>query len=93
MELRKHVEKEQLSELNFTTTEVLQSRDEIAYRRWCLERAVILGNADKVKSRVVFQTVDGTYDVFTTVWAFTDTHIILKGGVLIPVHAILKVEQ
>ena len=93
MELKKHVEKERISALTFVTKEVLKTKEEMAFRRYCIERAVTVGNVAKVKSRITFETVDGTYDVETTVWASTDTHIVLKGGTFVPVHAIWRVEQ
>lgn len=56
-----------------------------------LELATTLGNVDHGKITVVFEDDEGLKMVTTTIWATTDTRIILKGGVVIPIARIHEV--
>ncbi|MBE8714509.1 hypothetical protein [Sphingobacterium hungaricum] len=51
-----------------------------------------LGNEFKGKTRIVFQTEDGPKMIETTVWSLTEKYLQIKGGVLIPLKALLEVE-
>jgi hypothetical protein len=84
------IEKEQIANFKFPKHEVLHSKDEIIQRRRDVERAMVLGNTEHGKMRITFETTEGIKAVETTVWAASDTEISLKGGVSIPMNAILK---
>jgi hypothetical protein len=51
------------------------------------------GNAFKVKAKIIFQTLEGLKSVHTTIWGVSETHVALKGGVTLPVHAIVEVQS
>ncbi len=51
---------------------------------------MILGNGSKGKSKIFFISQIGILEVETTVWAASDDEINLKGGLMIPLHAIKK---
>jgi len=51
-----------------------------------------LGNEFKGKTRIVFQTEDGPKIVETTVWSLTENYLQIKGGVLIPLKALLEID-
>jgi hypothetical protein len=54
---------------------------------------LILGNIDHNKVTIVFKTEDGTIlQVKTTIWAVTEDYVALKGGVHIPIKAIVDIE-
>jgi len=86
------IEKEQISKLNFVDKEVLLTESEYKERRESLYRAMILGNAYHGKVKIIFETTDGSKQVETTIWATTENSIILKGGVVIPIHCIWEVK-
>ena len=86
------IEKEKVSGLHFSKTEVLKTKEEILHRRNDLNRAMVLGNLEHNKIRITFQTDDGLKAVETTVWATTETEVSLKGGVNIPLCAIIRVD-
>lgn len=48
-----------------------------------------LGNEFKGKSTITFETTDGPFAVETTVWAVTDKHLSLKGGLSIPLSSVI----
>lgn len=87
------LEKEHIEKIQFAEKEVLVDRESQAWRNWHLERAVILGNGYKGKVNIYFQDKDGNnYVVNTTIWSAGDKYIMLKGGRVIPMHAITKIE-
>ena len=85
------IEKELIGNLHFPSSEVLKSKEEIQRRRVAFERAVILGNVEKNKVRVIFEDAKGMQEVETTIWGVTDERVILKGGVTIPLKRIWEV--
>ena len=52
---------------------------------------MILGNGEKHKVKIIFESLQGPAMVETTVWDTTDTHIELKGGIDIPICCIWEV--
>ncbi len=85
------VEKENIRSLRFPANEVLTSTDEIKVRYSNLERALKLGNLEHNKIKIVFEDEQGLKQVETTVWGVTDKRVILKQGVLIPIHRIHEI--
>lgn len=88
----KMIEKEDIPNVKFVSYEVLNSANEKLERREQIEKAMLLGNASKGKSKIFFMSEDGLLEVETTVWAASDDVVTLKGGVMIPVHCIEKVD-
>ena len=86
------VEKESIRGLKFPDNDVLVSKDEIKIRYANLERALKLGNLEHNKIKIVFEDSDGVKQVETTVWGVTDKRVILKQGVLIPIHRIHEIK-
>lgn len=87
------VQKEQLNTLRFFKSEVILEKIQQGLRKFELDRALVLGNIDHNKVTVIFKTEDGSLlQVNTTIWAVTDDYICLKGGVNIPIKAIVDIE-
>ena len=86
------VEKENINGLKFPDGEVLLSKEEIKMRTANLERALTLGNLEHNKIKIVFEDSEGIKQVETTVWGVTDKRVILKQGVVIPIHRIHEVK-
>lgn len=85
------IEKENISGLKFPDTDVLSSKEEIQMRFSNLERALKLGNLEHNKIKIIFEDSEGIKQVNTTVWGVTDKRVILKQGVVIPIHRIHEV--
>lgn len=85
------IEKEQIVELKFPKTEVLNDEESKRERSRKIHRATSLGNLEKHKVMIVFSDTQGVKKVSTTIWAQTEKKIILKGGNSIPVHCIWDV--
>lgn len=86
------IEKENIRGLKFPDNEVLFSKDEIKIRNSDLERAMKLGNLEHNKIKIVFEDSEGVKQVETTVWGVTDKRVILKQGILIPIHRIHEIK-
>ncbi len=87
------IQKEQLGLYRFSSSEVLRGDWEKIYRLFSLRRAERLGNNYKGKVRITFRTFSNEIKAIdTTVWSATDEYVSIKGGMSIPVKAILSVE-
>jgi uncharacterized protein (UPF0248 family) len=87
----KRIEKEQVAGLHFPETDVLTEKDDIKIRNANLERALKLGNLEHAKIKIVFEDTEGVKEVETTVWGVTDKRVILKQGLVIPIHRIYEI--
>ena len=86
----KIIDKEDIAFLKFPKTDVLDDVDEIKTRISDINRALSLGNLEHSKIKIFFEDTESKKIVNTTVWAVTDKNIILKQGVMIPIHRIYK---
>lgn len=86
------IEKENIQGLKFPDNDVLATTDEIKTRCLNLERALKLGNLEHNKIIIVFEDVNGLKQVETTVCGVTDKRVILKQGILIPIHRIHEIK-
>jgi hypothetical protein len=86
------IEKEKISGLKFPEMDVLANGEDMKTRTLNLERALKLGNLEHNKIKIVFEDTEGVKQVETTVWGVTDKRVILKKGVVIPIHRIHDVK-
>ena len=84
------IEKEDIETLSFPHEDVLEDREDIEQRNSELKRALSLGNLEHEKIKIFFEDDKSKKVVETTVWGITDSTIILKKGVNIPINRILK---
>jgi hypothetical protein len=84
------IEKEDIGSLVFPATDVLDDDNEIKTRISEINRALSLGNLEHSKIKIFFEDNESKKIVNTTVWAVTDKNVILKQGVMIPIHRIYK---
>ena len=86
------VDKSNIGHLSFRKEEVLFNTPDQAIRLHHLNRALKLGNLYKRSVSIQFETSD--YEVMeteATIWAVTEKYIMLKGGTVIPIKAIINV--
>lgn len=86
------IEKEQVTSLRFPATEVLISVDAILTRKAHLDKALKLGNVEHGKVKIIFEDADGIKQIETTIWGVTDKRIILKQGIVLPIHRIHEIK-
>lgn len=83
------IDKEQITALTFRDTET-EVQNPLEIRRQ-LSTALVLGNSQKHKVRLVFDSDAGLKMVYTTIWGLGEEHVILKQGIAIPIDNILEV--
>lgn len=86
----KIIDKEDITLLKFPTTDVLDDVEEIKTRISDINRALSLGNLEHSKIKIFFEDSESKKIVDTTVWGVTDKNVMLKQGVMIPIHRIYK---
>jgi outer membrane protease len=86
------IEKEAIADLHFPVGEILQDEQAILDRTNAVKRAISLGNLEHSKVKIYFADNSGEKVVHTTIWAVTDTAIVLKQNVIIPIERIIKLE-
>lgn len=85
------VNKEEIKFLHFPKEDVLFFDEDRTIRNKNLTNAISLGNLDHQKVKIIFQDIEGSKEVETTIWAVTDKDIVLKQGTTIPIHRIVNV--
>jgi hypothetical protein len=86
------IDKEAIAELKFPETDVLSSSDAKKERISDLNRALSLGNLEQSKIKIYFEDNSSHKVVNTTIWGLTDKRVILKKGIVIPIHRVHKVK-
>lgn len=86
------IEKEKIENLKFPSNEVLTDAERIKERKTDLERALALGNLEHTKIKIFFEDDSTRKVVETTVWGVTDKRVILKQGVVIPIHRVHSIK-
>lgn len=85
--------KESVSPNLFVQHDVLQDTRLRAERKSQIQKATALGNIYQHKVKIICQMADGRIgEIITTVWQSDDKYVSLKGGRVIPVSAILRIE-
>ncbi|TDE27258.1 hypothetical protein E0I61_15250 [Flavobacterium ranwuense] len=86
----KIIDKKDIALLKFPATDVLDDVEEIKTRISDINRALSLGNLEHSKIKIFFEDDESKKIVDTTVWGVTDKNVMLKQGVMIPIHRIYK---
>ncbi len=85
------IPKERIPELECKHTEVLNNHIDLEERKQSIERAINLSKNFYLKAQILFETEEGPKEVTTTIWAAGEEHIVLKGGITMPICCIRKV--
>ncbi len=92
-ELSCYIQKEAISYLQFSKTEVLPDVIAKQTRSNALNRALQLGNLLKNKVNIYFKDVeDNLMRVHTTIWGLTTDAVILKRGIIIPRNRVVFID-
>ena len=85
------IKKETIPSLKFPNQPVINTKDTLELLKKKLRRSMILGNVHHTKMRIIFEDEEGAKEVHTTIWAVGDKNIVLKKGVIIPIHRLIDV--
>ena len=86
------IEKEEVCNLYFPQDDVLKDPAEMVMRESDIIQAMRLGNIERYKVKIIFEDTESVKMVNTTIWAVTEERIVLKRGVVIPVHRIHSIK-
>ena len=86
------IEKEEVCNLHFPQDDVLKDPAEKVMRKSDIIQAMRLGNIERYKVKIIFEDTESVKMVNTTIWTVTEKRIVLKKGVVIPVHRIHSIE-
>ncbi len=85
--------KEAVNPHMFARHDVLQDSKMRADRKSQIQKATALGNIYRHKVKIICQLADGRVgQLLTTIWQSDDKYVSLKGGRIIPVNSILRIE-
>jgi hypothetical protein len=87
-----HIEKEMILNLHFPQGEVLEKSNDLNKRSEAISRALAMGNLEHSKVKIYFEDDLGQKMVETTIWGVTDSLILLKQNMVMPIERILKLE-
>ena len=85
------IEKENIPNLNFPEDDVLVPKTDRDKRMRDLSNANELGDLAQYKVKILFEDASGPKKVETTIWKTTDKDVVLKFGIRIPIHRVVKV--
>jgi len=88
---RSAISKDQIPFELLRKEDVLESIADKKKRRDQLMKAAQHNRLFYAKARIIFDTVDETKEVNANIWEVTDNHVVLKGGITIPVCCIREV--
>lgn len=83
------IEKESIPNLSFTQSRATQQADDLIDQ---INKATQLGNSQKGKVSIFFQSDQGLKRVETTIWAAGSKFICLKGAVWIPIANLVEIQ-
>jgi len=86
------IQKEQVAALHFPKEEVLFIPEANESRMIDLLYALKLGNLDRYKVKIIFEDDQIMRKVDTTIWAVTEKMVVLKKGLMIPIHRIHEIK-
>ena len=86
------IAKEDIPKYHMASGDVLTSSDEKLHRKRDIDRAMLLGNNEHQKVKIMFETTEGPMMVETTVWEVTQNYLILKSNVAVPIRCVRKIE-
>jgi len=86
------INKEEIARLPIQVSQETTHPEEQLRRRLNLQKAAWLGNTHKHKVTLCFRANQLLYAVQTTVWSVTDSHVGLKGGLVLPIANIERVD-
>jgi hypothetical protein len=87
----KRVEKEELKNFEPAKKTHVLTAEQRMQRLDNLKKAMVLGNSYKSKCSIVFEDAEGLKNVETTIWMANELHIVLKGGIVLPISSIRDV--
>jgi len=91
METIVKLDKYDLRKVNFAKKEVLSFPQKMDERAYQINRGLIVGNTHKTPVRIIFEADGEMMEIEATIWAVTESWVILKSELMIPIRCIHEV--
>jgi hypothetical protein len=87
----KLIEQDDLLKVTFKNDRTMYIQEELKTRDQKLYMAMVMGNNYYENVRILFNTEDGVRELVSRIWARTDKFVVLKGGMFIPIGAVIDI--
>jgi hypothetical protein len=84
--------KEDLAKVQFDALDVLSRPEDIRVRRTNLDKAIVLGRSERIKTSVILKSADNLYRLETNILSITADSAITSNGLQIPLRCIYSVD-
>jgi len=85
------IAKEQIPFCFLSKEDVLENDHQRKRRKDQLQKAAHHNRLFHTRAKIIFDTIDETKEVNANIWEVTDNHVMLKGGINIPVNCVREV--
>lgn len=85
------IDKAKIAELSWPNEDLNRDKERLGDILIKLKVALILGNMEKVKCKILFMDNVGYKMTETTIWAVCEKNILLKSGIWIPIRRIIDI--
>jgi hypothetical protein len=85
------IEQTELLKVIFKNEDTMYIQEQVKSRDQKLYMAMLMGNNYHDNVRILFNTEDGEREIVSRIWARTDKFVVLKGGMFIPIGAVIDI--
>ena len=85
------IEQTELLKVIFKNEDTMYIQEQVKSRDQKLYMAMLMGNNYYDNVRILFNTEDGEREIVSRIWARTDKFVVLKGGIFIPIGAVIDI--
>jgi hypothetical protein len=85
------IEIELVDTTDFPKAEVLKDPEQIKHRKLHALKAILLGDNSNTHVKIVFEGNSGKQMVVTIVWGLTESYLLLKGSITIPLNRVHEI--
>jgi len=91
MSAARKIDKQELLKVVFKNEETMYIQEQVKSRDQKLYMAMLMGNHYYDNVRILFDTEEGEREITSRIWARTDKFVVLKGGMFIPIGAVIDI--
>ena len=91
MSAARKIDQQELLKVIFKNEQKMYIQEQVKTRDQKVYMAMLMGNHHYDNVRILFDTEDGEREITSRIWARTDKFVVLKGGVFIPIGAVIDI--
>jgi hypothetical protein len=85
------IEQQDLLKVIFKNEKTMHIQEQLKSKDQKVYMAMLMGNHYHDNVRILFDTEDGEREIVSRIWARTDKFVVLKGGMFIPLGAVIDI--